>query len=108
MNKIKKRISKKVLEEIKHNKIDNGHGINEDNIDNHLVPPLLEVYQDPMDENVTHQYWTVLEEHPEEKSGYTIYYDQSEDAFGLGIHGQTDQMISLGLYGTFIDALNGM
>ena len=108
MNKFKKHISNKISEEIKRNPIDNGHGINKDNITKHLIQPSLEDYQDPIDENVTNQYWTVLEEIPEEKTGYTIYYDQNKDEFGLGMHDKSDHMISLGIYGSFIETLNGM
>ena len=108
MNKIKKHISDKIKNEIKDNPIDNWHGITIDNISKHLIPPLLENYFDPMDENVSYQYWTVLEEFPEDKSGYTIFFVPNEEEFGLGMHGNSDQMISLGIYGSFIEALNGM
>jgi hypothetical protein len=108
MNKIKEHISNKISSEIKHEIIDNWHGIDQSNIAQHLITPSLEVYHDPMDESKTYQLWTVLEEYPDEKSGYTIYYDQTEDEFGLGMHGESGKMISLGIYGSFIEALNGM
>ena len=108
MNKIKKQISERIKQEIDNNPIDNWHGITIDNIEKHLVSPVSEIYFDPMDETITHKYWTVLEEYSEEKSGYTIFFDSNENEFGLGMHGKSNQMISLGIYGSFIDALNGM
>lgn len=61
-----------------------------------------------MDEKVTYSYWTILEEFPGDKSGYTIFFDPAENEFGLGMHSKSDQMIFLGIYGSFIEVLNGM
>ena len=108
MNRVKKHISKKISNEIRNKTIDNWHGINKDNIAKHLIPPLLETYFDPINENIKYRHWTVLEEFHEEKSGYTIFYDPEEDEFGLGMHGESGKMLSLGIYGSFIEALNGM
>jgi hypothetical protein len=108
MNRIKKYISAKISSEIGENTIDNWHGINKNNIAKHLIPPLLETYFDPISENTKYRLWTVLEELPEEKSGYTIFYDAEKDEFGLGMHGDSGKMFSLGIYGPFIEALNGM
>ena len=108
MNRVKKYISVKISKEIRENTIDNWHGINRDNITKHLIPPLLETYFDPISENTKYRHWTVLEELPEEKSRYTIFYDPLKDEFGLGMHGESGKMFSLGIYGSFIEALNGM
>lgn len=108
MNKIKKQIFERIKQEIENSPIDNWHGITLDNITKHLISPVFETYSNPMDETITHQYWTVLEEYPEDRNGYTIFFDTNENEFGLGMHVKSKQMISLGIYGSFIEALNGM
>lgn len=73
-----------------------------------VVPPVKQVYDDSFNEGKTIQLWLVLEEVPEDKSGYKIVFDEKTKMFGLatpGFHG-LDGFI--GFYGTFLKTLMSM
>lgn len=108
MNKTKEYITDKIAKEIRGSQINNHHGITESNIGHYLCPPILENYIDNSAEEKVCPVWTVLEEHPETKSGYTIVYDPEFDEFGLGMHGADDKLYYLGRYGSLIETLNSM
>lgn len=50
----------------------------------------------------------MLEEKPQEQSGYKIVFDETERQFGLAIPGQNGADVFLGFYGTFLDTFNAM
>jgi len=51
--------------------------------------------------------WLVLEEDPAEHSGYEIVFDEVRHAFGLATQ-STEGPVYLGIYGSFLDALEAM
>jgi len=51
--------------------------------------------------------WVVLEEHPEDRSGYQIVFDETSRRFGLACPG-TAGPIYLGPYGNFLTAFDAM
>ncbi|WP_237067476.1 hypothetical protein [Microbulbifer guangxiensis] len=108
MNKIKSHIQELISKELKGGAIDNWHGIETDNIDQHLVTPRVQVYHDSNGADLQWEFWTVLEEIPDDQSGYTVFYDVDVNMFGLGFHGTGGRMFSLGLYGSFLETLNSM
>ena len=101
-------ISKKISLELESSVTTNAHGINRQNITNHLIDPEEHLYLDPMDDDRTYQFWKVLEEIPGEKDGYTIFFDPESEEFGLAIYNENNQMVMLGIYGTFIETLDSM
>jgi hypothetical protein len=82
----------------------NAHGVD---LRKCLIRPIKQKYLDSMNKNRTIELWTVLEETPD-SNGYKIYYDETEDNFGLGIRSDKDELISLGIYGTFLETLESM
>ncbi len=108
MNRIKSHIGELIAREIRECSIDNWHGIDKNNVERYLVSPYLQTYLDPMNKNIKFELWTVLEELPEAKSGYTIVYDSEKNEFGLGVHGADGMLTFLGYYGGFVETLNGM
>ena len=108
MNKIKSHIQELISKELKLGAIDNWHGIEAANIDRHLISPRLQVYHHSNGVNRQWEFWTVLEEFPDDQSGYTVFYDSDANMFGLGFHGPEGKMFSLGLYGSFLETLNSM
>jgi hypothetical protein len=66
-----------------------------------LIEPIKQKYKDNNDAKETYELWTVLEEEPD-KNGYKIYFDEEEKMFGLAIKSDTDELINIGLYGTFL------
>jgi hypothetical protein len=84
--------------------ISNAHGVD---LRNCLIKPIKQKYIDSMDKNRIIELWTVLEETPD-RNGYKIYYDETADDFGLGMRSDKDELISLGIYGTFLETLENM
>ena len=109
MNKIKSYIQDIIKNEIESHSINNWHGITKENLNQHLLlSPKLEVYIDGLNVNKRFKLWTVLEEYPEEKKVYTIFYDEKENEFGLGLKSPEGKLTFIGYYGGFIETLNGM
>ena len=94
-----------VNEEIDDNfDISNLHGVD---LKKCLITPVRQRYISSLDNNVTFELWTVLEE-SEDGNGYKIFFDENENSFGLGTKGFKDGLIYLGNYGTFLETLKGM
>lgn len=72
-----------------------------------LIKPHKQLYIDSNNESESDLLWTVLEETPDE-NGYKIFFDDEAQMFGLGIKSNTDQLINIGYYGTFLETLYGM
>lgn len=51
--------------------------------------------------------WLVLEERPEDRTGYKIVFGEKEGLFGLAMSVKPRDVF-LGFYGTFLDAYDGM
>lgn len=84
--------------------ISNLHGVD---LKKCMIKPVRQRYISSLDNNITFELWTVLEETEDGKS-YKIYYDEDESSFGLGMKGFDDDLIYLGNYGTFLETLKGM
>ena len=72
-----------------------------------LIEPIKQKYKDFNDATETYELWTVLEE-TADKTGYKIYFDEEEDMFGLAIKSDKDELINIGLYGSFLKTLYSM
>ena len=99
-------ISKLIEEEIDGNwDILNPHGVD---LGRCLVPPTKKAYKSATD-GVIEELWLVLEEYPENQSGYKIVFDEKSEEFGLAtgdFFGGPD--VFLGIYGTFLETLSAM
>jgi len=94
-----------IIAELKGNyKLSNVYGLN---LNKCLITPLKQTYLSSVDENCSFELWTVLEE-TEDGQGYKITYDEDDSAFGLGMMSKENELIDIGTYGSFIDALKGM
>ena len=72
---------------------------------NHLKEPTKQTYIDALNETVTYEFWTVLEEG---EDGNRIAYDEKNKSFVLGMVNSDNQLEYIGHHGTFIDTLKGM
>src|SRR5690554_1560938 len=97
-----KSIIDKELSEVKD--LTNVHGLD---LTDCLIEPLKEKYKSSTDETITLELWTVLEE-SKDRTGYKITFDDSDNTFGLGIMTDKDELMEIGIYGTFLDTLKGM
>ena len=52
--------------------------------------------------------WLVLEEAPDSRDGYEVFYDPEDSAFGLGAIDESGQRFYIGSYGSLWDTLEGM
>jgi len=104
INLIKSRISN----ELKVGTINGVHGITRENINSHLIEPKLEKYIGSVKDSDIFELWTVLLEETESKSGYTIFFDEEANCFGLGMYSSNEELIHISECGTFLDTLNGM
>ncbi|MFM9951531.1 MAG: hypothetical protein ACKV1O_26585 [Saprospiraceae bacterium] len=93
------------------NSMDNWYGISKENIEDHLIEPALVNFIDASSGQIK-EYWLVLDEDPSDKThGYQIVYDQKENMFGLATKTNIETKnigVVIGLYGSFIETLNGM
>jgi hypothetical protein len=83
----------------------NAHGVD---LRRCLVAPVKQAYQDSFKEGETIELWLVLEEVPENKSGYKIVFDEQTRMFGLAMSVVDQPDMFLGFYGTFLETLEGM
>jgi hypothetical protein len=84
----------------------NAHGVD---LKHCLVVPTRRDYTDPIAEGQSLSLWLVLEEVPEDQSGYKIVFDEVTRQFGLAT-GDTERNrdVFLGFYGTFLETLASM
>ena len=91
--------------------LNNLHGIDLDNIQQHLVDPLLNEYYNDV-QNKVEKHWVVLDEEPKnDKDGYQIIYSEKHNEFGLAVKtSNTKPNVGtvVGWYGSFVSALNCM
>jgi hypothetical protein len=99
-------VSKIVESEINGNwSLSNAHGVD---LKRCLVKPQKQVYEDSFNPNETIELWLVLEEIPEDKSGYKIVFDEKTGMFGLASEGFHELDVFIGFYGSFLNTLEGM
>jgi hypothetical protein len=103
-------IKQAIFDELNERDINSWHGITKDNIDQLLVEPKVIELEDVLGQQ--NKYWLVLDEQPEDlKNGYQVVYDEREDLFGLATKTATKNNevgLLVGLYGSFVDALDNM
>jgi len=80
-----------------------------------LVPPELREYDDsgwrpPTEPHPVIRLWLVLEEMPEDSSGYKVVYGEEAGMFGLAVPGraQAPRDVFIGFYGSFLETYHGM
>ena len=83
----------------------NAHGVD---LKKCLVKPVRRVYEDSFKAGATVELWLVLEEIPEDGSGYKIVFDEITRQFGLATSSGAGRDIFLGFYGNFIETLEAM
>jgi hypothetical protein len=72
-----------------------------------LVNPEKRPYQNSFSGGID-EFWLVLEEEPETRSGYKIIYDEGHQQYGLACPGFSGQDVFIGWYGSFWDSFEGM
>ena len=72
-----------------------------------IVPEVVDCY-DYTEAEPPEKLWLVFREDLTQKCGYSIVFDEEAHSFGLAIIGQSGKRICIGLYGSFLDAINGM
>ena len=86
--------------------ISNAHGVD---LKRCLVFPTKHDYRDSFNEGADISLWLVLEEVPEDNSGYKIVFDETTQRFGLATgDAQRQHDVFLGFYGTFLETLEAM
>jgi hypothetical protein len=100
-------VSRIVTDEIGSNwSISNAHSVD---LKRCLVVPTKHDYRDSFNEGGVISLWLVLEEVPEDNSGYKIVFDETTRRFGLATgDAQQRQHVFLGFYGTFLETLEAM
>ena len=99
-------ISKIINSEIKSAGPDiNSHGLD---LNRCLVGPVKKTYEDSFHQGKTLELWLVLEEDPDNKSGYKIVFDEGSNRFGLAIRGDGKFDTFIGFHGSFTETLKGM
>lgn len=84
--------------------LSNAHGVD---LRRCLVSPTKKIYEDMADKSSI-QLWLVLEESPENQSGYKIVMDEETRDFGLAIISDKNENIFIGFYGSFLETLEAM
>lgn len=84
--------------------LENVYGLN---LTKCLIEPIKQKYKGMTEEVESYDLWTVLEE-SEDQNGYKIYFDEDTNMFGLGMMSDSDYLIDIGNYGTFLKTLYSM
>ncbi|GAB2682184.1 hypothetical protein GCM10027036_40650 [Flavihumibacter cheonanensis] len=91
--------------------LNNLHGIDLENIQQHLIDPTLKEYYNDF-QNKVEKHWVVLDEEPQDpKDGYQIIYSEEHNEFGLAVktsNTKPNMGTIVGWYGSFISTLDGM
>ncbi len=99
-----------IFEELNERDVNSSHDITKDSVEQLLVEPTV------IELNAwggqRKSYWLVLDEQPGDlEKGYQVVYDEGEDMFGLATKitvENKDTGYLVGLYGSFIDAVDNM
>ena len=85
--------------------LSNAHGVD---LRRCLVEPTKRVYEDSFRRGEMIELWLVLEEVPEDQSGYKIVFDEGSQMFGLATSNVAGPDVFLGYYGSFLETLEAM
>lgn len=69
-----------------------------------LIEPRRELYKESNDATNTYELWTVFEEN-KDRTGYMIFYDEDVSMFGLALQSDTEALIDIGYYGSFLKTI---
>jgi hypothetical protein len=72
-----------------------------------LVPPTRLTFENSFREGELLTLWLVLREDPAKQEGYLVVFDESQNRFGLAVHG-AQRPVFIGYYGSFTETLSGM
>src|SRR5689334_16625064 len=72
-----------------------------------LIAPVKQTYRDSVKPSEVYELWTVPEE-TEDRNGHKIYFDSETNMFGLAVKSDKDELIDIGIYGTFLETLYSM
>ena len=106
-------IKKLMLDELKTQDISNSPYINgEEWMKECIVQPFKKKFLNVM-ENTTEEYWVVFDEDKTNKEdGYLLFYSERDERFGIGaktnLQGIEEVGTFIGIYGSFIDAIESM
>mgnify|MGYP001113886677 CR=1 FL=1 len=99
-----------IVLELHAREIHSSRNISNANVDQLLVEPEIIELVNVMGERK--KYWLVLDEDPGDlEKGYRIVYAEKDDMFGLATKATIDDKdvgFLIGLYGSFVDALDSM
>ena len=99
-----------IVLELHEREIHSSHGISKANVDELLVEPEIIELVNVLGER--NKYWLVLDEEPGDlEKGYRVVYAEKDDMFGLATKATIDGKdvgFLVGLYGSFVDALDNM
>lgn len=91
--------------------LNNLHGIDLENVHQHLVDPTQREYYNDF-QNKVEKHWVVFDEEPlSHQDGYQIVYSEEHDEFGLAVktsNTKPNMGTLVGWYGSFVSTLNGM
>lgn len=77
-------------------------------VSNGLLEPIKQKYKAANDSKETYERWTVFTER-QDKKGYLIYFDEESTSFGLAVQSDDpDELVDIGIYGTFLRTLYSM
>ena len=102
-----------IISDLDNKCIQSMHGIQMENIKEFLIFPNIKKYVIAINRKIE-KFWLVFDESPEDEiKGYQIVFDEEENLFGLAsktnkIIENTSIGVVLGLYGSFVEALNNM
>lgn len=85
--------------------LSNAHGVD---LRRCLVAPTKRLYEDSFRRGEMIELWLVLEEVPEDRSGYKIVFDEGSRTFGLATGNVAGPDVFLGYYGSFLKTLEAM
>lgn len=85
--------------------LSNAHGVD---LRRCLVEPTRRVYENSFRQGEMIELWLVLEEVPDDQSGYKIVFDEGSRMFGLATSNVGGPDVFLGNYGSFLETLEAM
>lgn len=91
---------------------ENSHGINQMNIQEHLIYPDKRKFINPIDNSIE-EHWVVFDERKTSNTdGYLIFYSEMDECFGIGtktnMKGISETGTFIGIYGSFSDTIKSL
>jgi hypothetical protein len=104
-----------ILTELKNNNntdFKGWHGIEKENVKDYITMPYKNQFFNPIADNIE-EHWVVFDEDiKSQDKGYLIFFSESDNGFGIGTKTNLKNIKNagtfLGIYGSFIDAINSL